>query len=75
MIIKHAGDIEDFVVREHVEFLQENAQGTVLELGAVPTATVPLLEDGEWGVYSGSLYIRKSSTIYVFVADSTITVT
>ena len=68
-------DIEDRVTREHVESLQENSQGTIISLDAAPTASAPLIEDQEWGVYSNVLYQRVGDTILVFTPGSTITVT
>lgn len=68
-------DIEDVVVREHIEALQENSQLVLVGIDAAPTAGTPLLEDQQWGIYSGSLYIRDGNTISVFTADSSITVT
>lgn len=75
MITKPIDDIKDTILREHFNFLQENGQGLVLELEAAPTDTDPLLEDNESGLYSDVLYVRKSSTIYVFTPGSTITIT
>ena len=75
MIKKPTLDIQDEVVREHVESLQAESQGTVLELDAAPLAATPLIQDTEWGIYSNSLYIRQGMTIYVFASDSQITAT
>ena len=75
MIIKPADDIQDGILREHVRFLQENVQGNILSLSSAPTATEPLLQDNESGVYSNILYVRKVNKIYVFNPTSTITIT
>jgi len=61
-------------IRNALEFIQENALGKGIELSAVPTATSPLLQDGEWGVYAGLIYFRVGMTIYVNTPSSTITV-
>jgi hypothetical protein len=61
-------------IRNALDFIQENALGKAIELSAVPTATEPLLQDGEWGVYAGLIYYRVSMTIYVITPSSTITV-
>jgi hypothetical protein len=75
MVKKPTLDIENTVVREHIESLQGESYQNVLELSAAPTATAPLLEDNQWGVYSNVLYQRVSNTILVFTPGSTITVT
>jgi len=74
-MIKKALDlIKDNEVKEAINHLQENAQGNPLDLGAAPTATTPLLEDGEEGIYSDVLYKRQGGTILVFTPSSTITI-
>ena len=67
--------VKDSETREQIKEIQEEATGKVLELSAAPTASVPLIQDGERGVYSGVLYSRVSNTIYVFTPSSTISVT
>ena len=74
MVIKPAQDIQDIVIREHIEFLQENSQQKPLELDAAPTADEPLIEDGENGIFNNSLYIRQGATIYVVASDSQISI-
>ena len=69
------GDIKDELIRLHVEAIQEEGFGNVIALTAVPTATVPLLEDNQWGEYNNILYQRIRDTIFVFTPGSTITVT
>ncbi len=75
MIPKPTGLIKDTEVKDHLEFIQDKAQGTILSLDAAPTATVPLLAANEAGVYSSVLYWRVADTILVFTPSSTITVT
>jgi len=74
MIKKPSDDIQDFNLRSHIEFLQENTQGNALELSAAPTATEPLLEDKEVGQYGNDLYFRVGNTIYKLSSDEQITV-
>ena len=73
MVKKPPQDIENEITRQHIESLQEESMQNTLK--AVPTATVPLLEDNTRGVYDGVLYERKGSTIYVVTPSSTITIT
>jgi len=61
-------------VKDLFDHTFEEAQGKVLTLSAAPTATAPLLQSGEWGVYSNVLYHRVESTIMVFTPGSTISV-
>jgi hypothetical protein len=75
MLNKPTNDIKDESVKNHIEFLNQEAQGKIIELSDTPTSTVPLLEAGEWGVYSNVLYHRVGNTILVFTPGSTITVT
>ena len=68
--------ITDDNIRSQLEHIYQNAQGVVIILSAVPTATEPLLSANEWGVYSNVLYYRISNaTILAFTPSSTITVT
>ena len=75
MVKKPPQDIENEITRQHIESLQEESMQNTITLKAVPTATVPLLEDNTRGVYDGVLYERKGSTIYVVTPSSTITIT
>lgn len=75
MALRSPLDIHDEVVRLHVENLQSEKQGALLELSASPTADEPLLLDKEIGVYSGSIYWRFGSSIYRIDPDATITIT
>lgn len=75
MIKKPLDDVKEINLREHLQFIQEEAAGNALELSAAPTATEPLLEDGEAGVYGGLIYSRIGDTIYVVTPSSTISVT
>ena len=75
MVKKPTLDIEDRILREHIESLQSESQGNIIELSAAPTASVPLLEADEIGIYNNTLYQRKENTIYVYNSDSQITVT
>lgn len=74
-VLKPTLDIDDDIMRQHVESLQENSQKKLVGIDAAPTATDPLLDDGESGIVSGNLYWRDGNTIFVFTADSTITIT
>ena len=75
MIKKPLDKIKDDDTREALDFIQEEVQGNPLELSAAPTATAPLLENFETGIYNNVLYLRKGSTILVFTPGSTITIT
>ena len=75
MVKKPTGDIEDIVLKDHVDSVNANFLQNAIELDAAPTAAVPLLDDDEVGIYSNAIYWRKSSTIYVFSSDSQITIT
>ena len=75
MIKSPLDNIKDKDLRETIDRIQEEAVGKVLELGAAPVAATPLLEDNEWGIYSGVLYHRVGETIYAFTPSSTITIT
>lgn len=66
--------IKDDEIRKHIEDLQEEVTGEVIELSAAPTASEPLLEDMEWGVYDDILYHRVKSKIYEFTPTETITI-
>lgn len=74
MIPTKVDAIQDEVTRKALENVHEGAQGVSLELDAAPTATSPILQDNERGIYSGALYERKGKTIYVFTPSSTITI-
>jgi hypothetical protein len=75
MIPSKIDAIQDEVTRKAIEDVHSGAQGVSLELDAAPTATAPVLQDNERGIYSGALYERKGNTIYVFTPSSTITIT
>ena len=65
--------LKDDEVREHIKDIQEEATGRVLELFAAPTASKPLLEDGERGIFNNELFSRVGNTIYKFSSDTQIT--
>lgn len=71
---KPTDDIKDITLRDHIEHLQQEALGNILELAAAPTAPAPLLTDNEIGIYNNSLYVRQGNIIYVFTSDSQITI-
>jgi hypothetical protein len=75
MLRKPLNDIKDNILREHFNFLQQESQGKIIELGAAPTAGAPLLQDYEWGVYSNVLYQRVGNSIYSYTPTAVITVT
>ena len=75
MVKKPTLDIEDIVLREHVESINDEFSENIIVLSAAPTATEPLLNDNQRGIFGTDVYIRKGVTIYVVAADSTITVT
>ena len=67
-------DIQDEIMRSHIEDIQAGFQENVVLLEAVPTADEPLLEDNEVGAYGGLYYRRTGDTIYVITPSSSITV-
>lgn len=67
--------IKDVEIRQQIEDIQEDATGRVIELSAAPTATVPLLQDGERGTYGGILYSRVANNVFAFTPSSTTVVT
>lgn len=75
MLEKPTNEVIDRITRDHLEHIYQSAQGKVLELSAVPTATAPLLSDGERGVYANVLYERVGNNINVITPTSTIVVT
>ena len=75
MVIRSTGDIEDKVMKDHIDSINEEFAQNTLTLSAAPTAGTPLLEDNGIGINGTSLYVRKGSTIYVFASDSQITIT
>lgn len=75
MLIRPTGDIKDDTTRQHIEHLQAEAQGNIIILSAVPTASAPLLQAGEIGQYGTSFYCRVGEVIYVFASSSQITIT
>ena len=74
MLPKSTNLIQDAEVKDHIDFIHQEAQGKPIILSTAPTAAVPLLNADEWGVYGGLLYIRKANIIYVITPSSTITV-
>ena len=74
MVKRETGDIEDRVIKEHIDNVNEEFAQNILSLATAPTSTEPLLEDNENGIYNNNLYVRKAGFIYVFAADSTITI-
>ena len=75
MVKKPTLDIQDEIVRQHVENINAEFSENILELSAAPAAADPLLEDNQRGIYGTDYYVRLGSTIYVFAATSTITIT
>lgn len=75
MLNKPTNDIKDDSVKKHIDFLNQESQGKIIELTSTPSAANPLIEANEWGVYSNVLYHRVGDTILVFTPGSTITVT
>ena len=75
MLKKPTDRIKDEDIRDHLDFIQAEALGNMLELAAVPTAAVPLLSDNEWGRYLDKIYVRKGLSIYRLDPDATITIT
>ena len=66
--------IQDPLIREHMQYLQDEAQGKPLALEAAPTADVPLLQNDEDGVYNNVYYKRRGNVILVFNPSSTIVI-
>ena len=75
MVKKYTGDIEDKVLRDHIDNINEEFSQNAIELSAAPTATEPLIDDNDSGIFGNALYVRKGSTIYVFNSDSQISIT
>lgn len=75
MVQRATGDIDNNILKDHVESLQQEKQENIIILSAAPTATEPLLEDNQHGVFGGVKYERKANTIYVYTPSSTITIT
>lgn len=75
MIPKPLDKIQDVELRDVLSHIQEEGSGQYLLLTAVPTATVPLLSEGERGIYSNKIYIRRNGLIQVITPSSTITIT
>ncbi len=67
-------DIKEQVIKDHIDFIQGETQGNILVLGAAPTATEPLLEDGDRGKFGNDIYERVGSSILKFSSDSQITI-
>lgn len=67
--------IKDDEVREQIKDIQENVTGNVIALSAAPTATAPLLEDGERGTFENKWYSRVGSVIHEFTPSQNITIT
>lgn len=75
MLKRNTELIKDDETRLALNFIQEEALGKAIELSAVPTATIPLLEDDTIGVFADVIYIRKGMKIYVITPSSVITIT
>ena len=75
MVIRETGDIEDKVLKDHLDSINQEMLQNAIELDDAPSAGTPLLEDNTIGINGTSLYVRKGLTIYVFASDSTITIT
>jgi len=75
MIEKPTNLIKDTEIKGVLDHIFQEAQGKILTLSAAPTADAPLLQDYEWGVYSGVLYQRVGNSIYSFTPTATVTVT
>lgn len=68
-------NIEDNETLDAVKHIFRNAQGNIIALESAPTASAPLLQDNELGVYGTTIYHRVGNTIYSFNSDSQITIT
>lgn len=66
--------IKDPEIREQVKELQEKSTGEIIDLSATPTASSPLLEDGEWGKDGNDIWIRKGNTLLQYLSDSQISI-
>jgi len=75
MLPKYVANIQDETVRKTFEHVFEGAQSPAYGLSAAPTATAPLLQDGEKGTYSGVYYVRQGNSILAFTPGSIISVT
>lgn len=75
MIEKPLQQVKDPEAVKVFQHIYLNAQGVIIGLSGIPTATAPLLKANEWGTYSNVLYHRVANTILVFTPSSTITVT
>lgn len=71
----NVGFVKEVETQELFRHIFDNAQGTLIELDAAPTADVPLLTENQIGIYSNSIYWRVSDTIYIFASDSQIAIT
>lgn len=75
MLKKSTDRIKDADVKDQIDFIQQEALGNVITLGAIPTATEPLLENDQIGLFSDKLYIRKTGKVYRIDPGLVITIT
>ena len=76
MIEKFIEEIKDEATREAIRHIFREGQGKPLTLGATPTATVPLLLNGQSGYDpNGKYWKREKDVLYEYAATSTTTVT
>ena len=58
MVTKPTGDIEDKVLKDHLDSINQEMQQKIITLSATPTASDPLLDDGEIGDDGTDLWFR-----------------
>jgi hypothetical protein len=76
MIPKSTDRIKDFDTRDLFDYLLQEGTGQYLILDAVPTATAPLLQDGERGIdTSDDIWIRRNNKLYQITPTSVINIT
>ena len=75
MIVKTLDKIKDEDLRIILQEIVEEGSGQYLTLSGVPTASAPLLSDGERGIFNNIIYIRRNGLIQVITPSSTITIT
>jgi len=76
MIPKPTDKIKDFDTRDMFDYLLLEGTGQYLILSAVPTATAPLLQDGERGIDpSDDIWIRRNSKLYQITPTSVTAIT
>ena len=75
MLRRNTDVIKDTDTRLAIEHILQEGMGKAIALSAAPSATVPLLDADEIGIYANKIYIRKNQTIYRLDPGAVITIT